>query len=173
MVDDTPKQGSYSSGCPSGIRSTCTNGPDGDMYMNYMDVTSGECTNLFTEGQKKRMRSLFTSGGVRALLLSSHGLLPPTNYETPVPEPEEKPKTFTTTIYPNPAVTEITVDFSNDIRWVGKSVTITSLQGLPMIQVQVNAKMLKINVEKLKPGVYFITGRNEDGTTIKQKLVKI
>lgn len=171
LVDDTPKQSSYSSGCPSGIRSTCSNGPDGDMYMNYMDVTSGECTNLFTEGQKKRMRSLFALGGARTSLLSSYALLPPTNHEIPVPE--ETPKSFTTTIYPNPAATEITLDFSYDTRWVGRSVTITSLQGLPMIQVQVSSKVMKINVEKLKPGVYFVTGKNEDGTTIKQKLVKI
>jgi hypothetical protein len=173
LVDDTPKQGSYSSGCPSGIRSTCDNGVNGDMYMNYMDVTSGECINLFTEGQKKRMRSLFVAGGARTSLLSSHALLPPTNYESPVPVPEEKPKVEISSIYPNPATTEITMDFSHDVRWVGRSIMITSLQGLPMIQVNVTSKVMKVNVEKLKTGIYFITGKNEDGTTIKQKLVKI
>lgn len=171
LVDDTPKQSTYSAGCPSGIRSTCDNGPDGDMYMNYMDVTQSECVNLFTEGQKKRMRILFDPGGARVSLLSSHALLPPTNFEIPVPE--EKPKFEFANIYPNPAASEITLDFSYDIRWVGRSITVTSLQGVTMLRMQITAKVMKINVNSLAPGVYFITGKNEDGTTIKQKLVKI
>ena len=36
LVDDTPKQGNFTSGCPSRFRSTFNNGTTtGDMYMNY------------------------------------------------------------------------------------------------------------------------------------------
>src|SRR5688572_12031592 len=38
-IHDTPKQASYTSGCPTTVRITCSNGPNGDMYMNYMDFT--------------------------------------------------------------------------------------------------------------------------------------
>ncbi|HEX2628226.1 MAG TPA: zinc metalloprotease, partial [Chitinophagaceae bacterium] len=58
-ISDTPKQAGYNAGCPSGVQITCDNGAKGDMYMNYMDYTNDECMNLFTLGQKARMRSLF------------------------------------------------------------------------------------------------------------------
>ncbi|TAL40891.1 MAG: zinc metalloprotease, partial [Chitinophagaceae bacterium] len=73
-VDDTPKQSSYTSGCPTGIRTTCDNAPDGDMYMNYMDFTNDACMNIFTQGQKQRARVLFESGGPRYSILFSKAL---------------------------------------------------------------------------------------------------
>jgi hypothetical protein len=70
LVDDTPKQSFYDVGCPTGIRVTCNNGPNGNMYMNYMDFTDDACLNLFTLGQKERMRALFEAGGPRHALLN-------------------------------------------------------------------------------------------------------
>ncbi|MBL0154005.1 MAG: zinc metalloprotease [Chitinophagaceae bacterium] len=84
-VDDTPKQAGYNMGCPSGIRSTCGNTPTGDMYMNFMDFTSDVCMNLFTRGQKLRMRALFEPGGLRYGMLSSKGLSAPLIFESPYP----------------------------------------------------------------------------------------
>lgn len=173
LVHDTPKQMTSTYGCPSGIRITCNNGPDGDMYMNYMDVTDGGCTNLFTEGQKMRMRSLFDEGGVRSSLLSSHALLPPSNNEIPLPEPEDKPKQRLVNIYPNPAIAEITLDLPVNQNWVGSTLQVSSVQGITLLNVKVTSHIMKVNVSSLKPGVYFITGKPESGTTIKQKLVKI
>jgi hypothetical protein len=173
LIDDTPKQSTGTYGCPSGIRSTCSNGVNGDMYMNYMDVTDAGCTNLFTEGQKVRMRTVFDPGGPRISLLSSHALLPPTNFEIPLPE--EKPVTPTATLnmYPNPASTEITLDLSYDTRWIGNTVRVTSVQGAQLIQSQISSKIVTINVSSLKPGIYFISAKREDGAIIKHKLVKI
>ena len=57
MIDDTPSQSTFTSGCPSGIRvSSCSsggNGVNGDMYMNYMDITLDACTNLLQKDRKK------------------------------------------------------------------------------------------------------------------------
>jgi hypothetical protein len=41
------------------------------MFQNYMDYSNDVCMNLFTEGQKSRMRALFEPGGAREPLLSS------------------------------------------------------------------------------------------------------
>jgi hypothetical protein len=82
-VADTPKQAGFNIECPSSINITCGNGPYGDMYMNYMDLTSDACMNLFTQGQKARMRALFAPGGQRYALLSSKGLMPPLFNEIP------------------------------------------------------------------------------------------
>ncbi|MEI9945242.1 MAG: T9SS type A sorting domain-containing protein [Chitinophagaceae bacterium] len=171
LVDDTPKQGNFTGGCPSGIRSSCTNGVNGDMYMNYMDLTSDACINLFTNGQKERMMTLFKSGGSRASLLTSYALQPPLVSEIPVDE--EMPEWFAPRLYPNPAIDEITIDVSYDIRWTGKTIRIVDLQGVSLVTATVDKKIMKINISKLKPGIYFISAKKEDGSTIKQKLIKL
>ena len=74
LIEDTPLQGNFTPGCPTGFRTSCSNGTTGDMYMNYMDFTNDACLNLFTEGQKEKMLSLFTAGGPRNSILSSKGL---------------------------------------------------------------------------------------------------
>lgn len=73
-VGDTPNQADETYGCPNGtIRISCSNGPDGDMYQNYMDYTDDGCMNLFTAGQKTRMQALFAVGGSRNAITTSNG----------------------------------------------------------------------------------------------------
>jgi hypothetical protein len=171
MIDDTPKQSTFTSGCPSGIRPSCSNGPNGDMYMNYMDITLDGCTNLFTEGQKERMRATFETGGGRKSILTSYGLLPPLIYE--IPAEDGAPKWYHPHLFPNPAWGEITLDVAYDIRWIGKTLSITNTLGQTMKQVTITAKSIHIDVSKLSPGVYFITGKKDDGATIKHKFIKL
>ena len=54
---------------------SCGNGPDGDMFMNYMDYVDDAAMTMFTRGQVERMAA--TLSGPRASLLSSPALLPP------------------------------------------------------------------------------------------------
>jgi hypothetical protein len=171
-VADTPKQSTFSSGCPSGIRlSPCGNSPNGDMYMNYMDFTNDACINLFTEGQKTRMRSIFTKSGIRQNILTSYGLQAPLINEIPIGEPE--PKWFFANVFPNPTAGELTLDLTYDVRWVGKTITITSSQGIPQMMAVISSKVIKLDISKLKTGVYFLTARKDDGEQIKQKLIKL
>ncbi len=170
-VNDTPKQASYTLGCPANIRVTCGNGPHGDMYMNYMDFTSDKCTHLFTQGQKARMRSLFATGGPRYSFLSSAGLNPPLVFEIPVEE--EDPKWLEPRVYPNPASQEITVDLNYDVRWIGKAIQVSNVQGQVLMSVTITAKLQKINVSKLAPGLYFLAAKKEDGVSMKQKFLKL
>ena len=66
-VDDTPIQDSANYRCPSFPTKPdfCRSGPNGDMFMNYMDLTNDECMNLFTAGQVVRMRAVFEPGQPR------------------------------------------------------------------------------------------------------------
>ena len=170
-VNDTPKQGNFTPGCPAGIRTSCSSGPHGDMYMNFMDLTQDGCINMFTEGQKKRMRTLFETDGARNGILSSVGLLPALY---PAAEPfEEVPTTLQAKIYPNPATSEIILDLSYDIRWMGQVVRVINLQGQPVTQATANTKLVKIDIAKLTPGIYFLLAKKEDGETIKQKFIKL
>ncbi len=73
QVNDTPNQADENYGCPSFPQVSCANGPNGDMYMNYMDYTDDACMYMFTTGQKTRISALFAAGGARVSLLSSPG----------------------------------------------------------------------------------------------------
>ncbi|HZI53762.1 MAG TPA: M43 family zinc metalloprotease [Chitinophagaceae bacterium] len=171
MIDDTPYQSSFTSGCPKGIRNSCNNGAGGDMYMNYMDLTLDACTNLFTEGQKERMWAAFEAGGGRNSLLTSYGLEPPLINEIPVPD--EAPKWFAPHLYPNPASGEMTLNLAYDARWIGKTINVTNTQGQIMMTVAINAKILKVDVSSLRPGLYFLSGKKDDGSVIKLKFIKL
>ncbi|MDV7186740.1 zinc metalloprotease [Lutibacter sp. TH_r2] len=62
FVDDTPSSDGANYGCPSYPTVNCKSN---DMTMNYMDYTDDACMNMFTEGQKTRMRAIFAPGGSR------------------------------------------------------------------------------------------------------------
>ncbi len=71
LVADTPNQGAENYGCPGFPHISCNNGPNGDMFMNYMDYTDDGCMNIFTNGQSVRMSSALN--GPRAPILTSNG----------------------------------------------------------------------------------------------------
>ncbi|MGW5612578.1 zinc metalloprotease [Streptomyces sp. NPDC003877] len=55
FVSDTPNQAGPNLGSPGYPHVTCNNGPDGDMFMNYMDYTDDAAMFMFTKGQAARM----------------------------------------------------------------------------------------------------------------------
>ena len=62
FVSDTPKSDRPNYGCPNYPTSHCRSA---DMTMNYMDYTNDACMQMFSIGQKDRMRALFVEGGAR------------------------------------------------------------------------------------------------------------
>ncbi|MBK9256307.1 MAG: T9SS type A sorting domain-containing protein [Saprospiraceae bacterium] len=69
FVNDTPTASSANYKCNVG-KVSCGGV---NMVQNYMDYSDDACMNLFTIGQKSRMRALFAPGGFRNALLNSHG----------------------------------------------------------------------------------------------------
>ncbi len=67
FVSDTPTSDGPNYGCASSHVSCSSL----DMVQNYMDYSDDGCMNLFTTGQKNRMRAIFDTGGARASLLNS------------------------------------------------------------------------------------------------------
>jgi hypothetical protein len=57
MVSDTPNCAGPNTGKPNWPLITCNNGPNGDMFMNYMDYTDDEAMFMFTSQQVLRMRT--------------------------------------------------------------------------------------------------------------------
>jgi hypothetical protein len=57
QVDDTPNQAGPNIGCPSFPHVTCDNGPEGDIFVNFMDYVDDRCMVMFTVGQVERMHA--------------------------------------------------------------------------------------------------------------------
>ncbi|TAH12519.1 MAG: PKD domain-containing protein [Runella slithyformis] len=68
FVDDTPTQASSSSGCQKGRMSCGT----ANMVENYMDYSEDACFNIFTIGQKSRMRAVMELSPRRNSLITAN-----------------------------------------------------------------------------------------------------
>lgn len=170
LVNDTPKQRGYSVGCPSNIRLSCGNTTTGDMYMNYMDFTNDACLNMFSNGQKLRMRALFETGGIRKSLLSSKGLNTPSIEQIPLAE--KAPTWLQVKTFPNPATNVLTVDMMYDARWIGKEISIINMMGTLEMKQIISTTIQKIDISRLKPGIYYLKAEKE-GEKMLQKIVKM
>ena len=57
MAADTPNCAGPNFGTPAFPVVTCNNGPNGDMFMNYMDYVDDAAMFMFTTQQVLRMRA--------------------------------------------------------------------------------------------------------------------
>jgi hypothetical protein len=69
QVSDTPRAQAPNYGKPNWPSITCNNGPDGDMFMNYMDYVDDSAMFMFTQGQAARMNA--TLAGPRKKLAAA------------------------------------------------------------------------------------------------------
>lgn len=67
LVADTPNAEDANFGKPTWPLVSCSNGPNGDMFMNYMDYVDDDAMFMFTPGQVARMHA--TLDGPRKSLL--------------------------------------------------------------------------------------------------------
>lgn len=169
-VYDTPKQASYTPGCPNTARITCGSNPIGDMYNNYMDFTNDACMTMFTEGQKLRMRSLLAAGGIRAGMMNSIGLKQPLMGALPVSATD--PTWLEPKLYPNPANAQLQLDLTYDRRWIGQTYQVFDLQGRSRMRGQLPTSVTRIDLSGLMPGYYILEARRADGVIYKTTFVK-
>lgn len=100
LVDDTPNQEDRTTGCPSFPQVSCMNGPNGDLYVNYMDYVDDDCMVMFTQGQATRMAA--TLFGVRSSIVASDALVPPG--DAPDPDLWSQDTPDDTGLEPNPSM---------------------------------------------------------------------
>jgi len=70
-ADDTPNQAVQNYGCPTFPHVTCSNGPNGDLFMDYMDYVDDGCMQLFSASQKDRLQAIMAAGTPRRSILAS------------------------------------------------------------------------------------------------------
>ena len=158
-VDDTPPQKGPNRGCPGEITITCGSGPFGDMYMNYMDFTNDACMNLFTNGQRDRMRSLFAAGGVRNSILSSPAAVASSNSKSDAPIPTKDDGNPGMQIYPNPSVSLVTVQLPDSMDFPVQ-LSLYNVTGQPVMTFWGYQHIQQINVVALSAGVYYLKAEN-------------
>ena len=164
LVDDTPVQQESNYNCPSGIVTSCGNGPNGDMYMNFMDYVNDNCMVMFTNGQKARMRA--TLEGPRASILQSVGCNLNSIYESDL--------SHQISVYPNPSSGTIRLDHSP---WIGNSVglRILDLQGRPVkvfTEIRPSSIGLDLDISDLLSGVYLVEVAVENEKAIKRIILQ-
>jgi hypothetical protein len=69
--NDTPTSQQANYGCPGFPHITCSNGPNGDMFMDYMDYVDDACMQMFTKDQVFRMQLILANSQYRQSLLTS------------------------------------------------------------------------------------------------------
>jgi hypothetical protein len=150
-VDDTPKQRAGNRGTPQfpRINTGCDNGPNGDMFMNFMDFSDDRSLLMFTKGQTERMRAQFRPGAPRHTLLTSKGAGEPWNLQPGV----DNTNTAIVNIYPNP-----TDRLLNIQRPVGdlEGYTITDALGRLTLSGACKGIRQSIDVSTLDPGTYHL-----------------
>jgi len=75
FCNDTPTQQGANTGCPSYPNVTCSNGPNGDMFMNFMDYCNDACLYMFTPDQRTRIQTAMANGQFRTQLTASSATL--------------------------------------------------------------------------------------------------
>ncbi len=99
------------------------------------------------------------------------GLSTPLIFEAPMET--EDPKWLHPRLYPVPATTEMTLELSYDIRWIGNMIRITNLQGQTVMNLQISSKTQRIDISRLQPGVYVLAAKKADGESLLQKFIKL
>jgi hypothetical protein len=126
--------------------------------------------NLFTQGQKAEMRSLFASGGLRNSFLNST-VCDSSNAEAgPLPKPIDS--VLKITIYPNPFNNVIYVTANQDKDIIGKVLKLYSITGKLYLKQTIESANTVANVNNLPSGIYIlkIQGKNDEHV---YKVVKV
>jgi hypothetical protein len=183
-VGDTPQQESYNSQCVSFPSvSSCSPDARGDMFMNFMDYTPDACMNIFTHGQKVKMRSLFSINGARNTFMSSfvcdstlgagEAVPPPSpSTDTTVVDSTTKSKAIDAVqVYPNPIQNQFTVKSLDSFKLSGKNIVVYNSTGKKILQLKASAELITIQSSIWSPGIYFIQIGEGSGRMTK-KMIK-
>lgn len=157
-VEDTPPQTGPNFGNPVFPHlSSCSDNEDGDMFMNYMDFTNDAGMNMFTNGQKDRMRSLFAAGGPRNSILGSDLCDGSGASEGPVAEEDDVQLELTVNTYPNPVTDQLVVVFKGE-KFIpgGYTIELFNLNGKRLTSKKVVNKTENISCISYPDGLYLL-----------------
>lgn len=152
FVADTPPAEKDNEGCPDfpyNVDGPCDPGPNGEMFMNYMDYSDASCVVMFTNGQKERM--LATLATTRSSLTTSDGCLPPMNTSV-----QEITSASYFNTYPNPSTGSFSVE-SLDGQNGNVNISLYNQTGALVLHFdKVNSFPFSIDLNDMPAGIYFV-----------------
>jgi len=171
-IADTPPQEKANNNCPAFPHlSSCSINANGDMFMDFMDFTDDACMNMFTQGQKAEMRSLFALGNPRNSFLDSH-LCDSSNAEGgPLPK-DSNDSLLKIITYPNPFNSILTIEANTDSLVRGKRLNLYNVTGQLYLTQTIQSKKTVLNVANLPSGIYILRIEGKKGENV-YKLIKI
>jgi hypothetical protein len=141
-VDDTPFQHYGYEGCPAYPQSSCGSN---DMFMNFMDYVDDDCMVMFTQGQMERM--------IATIELFRPGLLESSISCIDI-APNDLENDFM--VYPNPARSEIIIDFLTPIAETGTLEIYNSIGQLVFKYEGILRNKMSVTLTELISGVYWV-----------------
>lgn len=162
---DTPTSQTSNFGCPSFPSVTCNNGPNGDMFMNYMDYTDDACMFMFTPNQKLRMTTVLTHTPFRVSLAASGSC------EPVVIGINENSEFLNLSVYPNPTRDELTILFANQHGKGNVNFRVLNTIGAEVFSTSMALNLTgeyKLNLANLAQGFYFVEISTADGRKIEK-----
>ncbi len=130
-----------------------------DMVENYMDYSSDDCLNMFTNGQVALMREVIRlyRPGIAEKIPNVAASIKQARYAADVK------------ISPNPAKNEIWVEVPASESNV--SIQILSVEGKLVQAMQTSISRTNINIAGLQQGVYFLAVGNSNFSTVKRIVI--
>lgn len=161
-VNDTPNQAGSNTGCPTYPAISCNNGPNGDMFMNYLDYSNDSCMYMFTKGQKNRMLNALDN------LRPSIKISSQTDCTPLYPEPD-----YSTSILPNPNNGSFILRFKKNIP-DSCSLNLYDILGQVVFSYQVTgieSRSLPIEINSVADGIYFLQTEVADKTFVNKIVI--
>lgn len=164
FINDTPVAETENYNCPTfphNANNQCNSDANGEMFMNYMDYVDDGCMNMFTFGQKTRMRNAIAT--YRSGLLSSNVCGTSTGLN-------DKEESFKFEIYPNPANLNLTIEFDNND--TKKIVIMNTIGAEVYVNNNCTESKINLNLDNVKSGLYFVTVSTTKGAIVKKLIIK-
>jgi hypothetical protein len=165
-VADTPTQQTSNFGKPTFPHVTCSNGPNGDMFMNYMDYVDDAAMVMFTAGQKTVIVS--TLNGTRSGLKTSSATL--CSAGTGVNELSLNNHVY---IYPNPSTGDIFLNMS-DAGISKADVFVYNAIGEAVLEKKIvvpSSNEVKLDMNSIPNGIYLIKMKSAEGVVTKKIII--
>lgn len=160
LVSDTPNQGNNNYACPTFPHVSCSNGPDGDMFMNYMDYTDDNCLYMFTNGQSQRMQA--TLNVIRPSILTSAASNCPTGTVV-----NNLPSSDNISIFPNPSTGEIFIN-TGSYNINAMDLKVYNVIGQILLSKKINLPSIKVDLSNSPDGIYLFEIKTPEGNITKK-----
>ena len=167
QVSDTPTQQTSNYGKPTFPHVTCSNGPNGDMFMNYMDYVDDAAMVMFSAGQKARILAALNTSTRSGLKTSGATYCVSTGMNDYV-------LYSNVTIYPNPSTGDVFLNLDN-ANVTSADIVIYNTVGEAVLQkkisVPTSGKEIKLNMGDKPEGVYLFRMNTPQGSVTKKVVI--